>query len=81
MENSVAKAKLFLRGRSQAVRLPKRFRFEGREVDVRRVGDEVVLGSKAKASMGFLVEALDNFERGFQIAASNRTGTTSACLC
>lgn len=67
MENTVAKAKLFLHGRSQAVRLPKEFRFEGTEVYVRRVGDEVVLSSKAKASMQSLVEALDEFEPGFEI--------------
>jgi antitoxin VapB len=37
-----ATAKLFFHGRSQAVRLPKEFRFEGTEVFVRRVGKEVV---------------------------------------
>ncbi|MBT9290673.1 antitoxin [Prosthecodimorpha staleyi] len=36
-------AKLFTHGRSQAVRLPKEFRFEGREVRATRVGDRVVL--------------------------------------
>lgn len=36
-------AKLFMHGGSQAVRLPKEFRFEGTEVTVRRVGDAVVL--------------------------------------
>lgn len=36
-------AKLFTHGGSQAVRLPKEFRFEGTEVYVRRVGNEVVL--------------------------------------
>ena len=30
------RAKLFLNGRSQAVRLPAEFRFEGREVFIRR---------------------------------------------
>jgi hypothetical protein len=39
----VATAKLFKNGRSQAVRLPKEFRFEGDEVSVRREGDAVVL--------------------------------------
>jgi antitoxin VapB len=38
-----AKAKLFTHGRSQAVRLPKEFRFEGTEVRVSRVGDKVIL--------------------------------------
>jgi len=38
-----ATAKLFTHGRSQAVRLPKEFRFEGREVRVSRVGNRVIL--------------------------------------
>lgn len=37
------KAKLFTHGGSQAVRLPKAFRFEGSEVYVRRDGDKVIL--------------------------------------
>jgi antitoxin VapB len=36
-------AKLFMHGRSQAVRLPKAFRFEGSEVRVSRMGDRVIL--------------------------------------
>jgi antitoxin VapB len=36
-------AKLFWTGRSQAVRLPKKFRFEGAEVRVRRHGSAVIL--------------------------------------
>jgi len=36
-------AKLFTHGRSQAVRLPKQFRFEGTEVRVSRQGDKVIL--------------------------------------
>jgi antitoxin VapB len=36
-------AKLFWNGRSQAVRLPKEFRFEGDRVRVRRMGTGVLL--------------------------------------
>ena len=36
-------AKLFKSGRSQAVRLPKEFRFEGKEVRIRRHGGGVLL--------------------------------------
>jgi antitoxin VapB len=36
-------AKLFWSGRSQAVRLPKAFRFEGEEVRIRRQGSAVIL--------------------------------------
>jgi len=36
-------AKLFQNGKSQAVRLPKEFRFEGDRVYVKRLGNAVVL--------------------------------------
>lgn len=36
-------AKLFLNGRSQAVRLPREFRFSGDRVRLRRIGDGVML--------------------------------------
>ncbi|MDL2317031.1 antitoxin [Desulfovibrio sp. OttesenSCG-928-A18] len=36
-------AKLFQNGKSQAVRLPKEFRFEGDSVAIKRVGKAVVL--------------------------------------
>lgn len=39
----VDRAKIFQSGRSQAVRLPKQFRFGGSEVFVKRVGKAVVL--------------------------------------
>ena len=37
------RAKVFWTGRSQAVRLPKEFRFSGTEVEVHRDGERVVL--------------------------------------
>ena len=36
-------AKIFENGRSQAVRLPKAFRFRGKEVKIRKEGDKVIL--------------------------------------
>ncbi len=39
----IVKAKLFTHGGSQAVRLPKAFRFEGAEVRIRRDGPRVIL--------------------------------------
>ena len=36
-------AKLFENGRSQAVRLPKEYRFEGNEVAINKIGDMVIL--------------------------------------
>jgi antitoxin VapB len=44
-------AKLFMHGRSQAVRLPKEFRFEGTEVRVSKVGDRVILEPLKKPSI------------------------------
>ena len=43
-------AKIFMTGRSQAVRLPKEFRFKGDEVDIRRdpVTGNVILAETAK---------------------------------
>ena len=39
----MTRAKLFTHGGSQAVRLPKAFRFEGAEVSVRKEGEAVIL--------------------------------------
>ncbi len=44
------RAKLFSNGGSQAVRLPKDFRFEGEEVSVRRLGRGIVLGPVTPSS-------------------------------
>jgi len=56
-------AKLFLNGRSQAVRLPKAFRFEGvREVLIERDGDAVILRPPKRPSIERLIAALDEFD-------------------
>jgi antitoxin VapB len=39
----MTKARVFMSGNSQAVRLPKEFRFRSQEVDIFRRGDEIVL--------------------------------------
>ncbi len=57
-------AKLFRNGESQAVRLPKEFRFDGQEVFIKRVGDAVVLLPKSR-SWASLVESLDKFPADF----------------
>jgi len=36
-------AKIFQNGRSQAVRIPKEFRFKGNEVKITKIGDKVIL--------------------------------------
>jgi antitoxin VapB len=63
-------AKLFNNGRSQAVRLPAEFRFEGTEVYIRKEGEQVILSprptswddffdSSLRATEDFMAERLD----------------------
>ena len=63
-------AKLFKNGRSQAVRLPKEFRFEGDEVYVKRDGNSVVLIPKEKPKENpwkDFFAALDMYDPAFPI--------------
>jgi antitoxin VapB len=49
-------AKLFKNGRSQAVRLPREFRFEGKEVAIRRdpaTGEVILAPAPLETSIGF----------------------------
>lgn len=57
-------AKLFRNGQSQAVRLPKEFRFEGDEVFIKRMGNAVVL-LPYRDSWGALLESLGMFSNDF----------------
>lgn len=43
-----------MNNRSQAVRLPKEFQFKGREVFIRKEGDEVILSPRATDWKEFL---------------------------
>jgi antitoxin VapB len=47
-------AKLFINGRSQAVRLPKEFQFSGTDVLIQKVGDAVILVPHDKSWEVFL---------------------------
>lgn len=63
-------AKLFKNGRSQAVRLPKAFRFEGDEVYIQRAGQAVMLIPKEKPKIDpwkDFFEALDMFDPAFPL--------------
>lgn len=53
-----AKAKIFMHGRSQAVRLPKEFRMPGKEVKVSRVGRGVLLEPVEKKMSREEIEAV-----------------------
>ncbi|TGK71125.1 antitoxin [Leptospira wolffii] len=57
-------AKLFINGRSQAVRLPKEFQFKGDDVFIQKVGEAVILVPKNKAWNVFL-DGLNNFSDDF----------------
>jgi antitoxin VapB len=57
-------AKLFQNGQSQAVRLPKEFRFEGDEVIIKRSGNTVVL-IPANHSWDALADSLSKFSSDF----------------
>jgi antitoxin VapB len=60
----VTTAKLFANGRSQAVRLPREFRFVGREVRIRRFGLGVLL-EPVDIDVDAWFEALDRFQEPF----------------
>jgi antitoxin VapB len=57
-------AKLFTNGRSQAVRLPKEYRFEGTEVFIKKIGNTVVLIPTTE-SWRTLFDSLDSFSDDF----------------
>ena len=65
-------ARVFMTNRSQAVRLPKEFRFEGTEVLIKRVGSAVVLLPRAK-SWDTLVGSLAKFPDDFMASRDQPT--------
>jgi len=58
------KAKLFQNGNSQAVRLPKEFRFPGTEVKIYREGSRVIL-EPVQPSWDIFFESLEEFPDDF----------------
>ena len=61
----MATAKLFQHGGSQALRLPKEFRFEGTEVEIERRGGEVVLRPKPKPRLETLADVARYMQENF----------------
>lgn len=57
-------AKLFVNGQSQAVRLPKQYRFSGNEVYIQKVGNAIMLFPKEQAWETFL-NGLNSFTDDF----------------
>ena len=64
-------AKLFRNGRSQAVRLPREFRFDGDEVRIRQVGDTVLLEPLISDTRKWF-EKLDRFKAKAFMKKENR---------
>jgi len=59
-------AKLFPNGNSQAVRLPKEYRFEGEQVYIRRMGEAVVL-LPYQTPWQILIDSLSQFSDDFVV--------------
>jgi antitoxin VapB len=64
MEEYMQTARLFINGRSQAVRLPKEYRFKGDDVYIQKVGDAVILFPADKQWETFL-HGLNSFSGDF----------------
>ena len=59
-------AKLFQNGQSQAVRLPKEFRFEGDKVFIKRINNTVIL-FPVKHPWAPLFDSLNKFSDDFMV--------------
>ena len=59
-------AKIFTSGNSQAVRLPKEYRFHTDEVSIQKVGESIILYPKEKALSTF-IEGLNSFTDDFLV--------------
>ena len=62
--NFMKTAKIFMNGRSQAVRLPKDFRFDCEEVFIQKQGDKVILSAK-QADWDEFFDSASVFGKGF----------------
>jgi antitoxin VapB len=62
----IATAKVFKNGASQAIRLPKEFRFDSDEVCIKRIGSAVLLFPKNSA-WDFMAHAIGNVDEDFMV--------------
>jgi len=62
----MATAKLFQNGRSQAVRLPKEFRLEGKEVKISKLGNKIIL-EPIELSVKQWFDAMADFSDDFMV--------------
>ncbi len=61
-------AKVFKQGNSQAVRLPKEFRFQDDEIFIRKQGDTVLLIPKKAARWQHMKNCIGKFKGDFERA-------------
>jgi antitoxin VapB len=64
LEDMAVKAKVFISGNSQAVRIPKEFRFDAAEVEIFQRGDEVILKPQPK-NLGVAFQLLTEMPSDF----------------
>ena len=64
---SVGEARVFMTGRSQAVRLPKEYRVSGDSVFIKRFGSGILLVPKTVDRWSAAFAALDEFPRDFEL--------------
>jgi len=67
MEGIMETAKLFINGRSQAVRLPKSFRFDGNEVYIKKISGGVLLIPKDTSLWDIWEQNLLKYDEPFMI--------------
>jgi len=65
VEDIMETAKLFVNGRSQAVRLPKAYRFEGTEVYIKKIPEGVLLIPKDRSVWDIWEKNLKKYEKPF----------------
>jgi len=64
LKDMVVKAKVFISGNSQAVRIPKEFRFDAAEVEIFQRGNEVILKPQPK-NLGVAFQLLTEMPNDF----------------
>jgi len=67
-------ARVFRSGNSQAVRLPKEFRFKSTEVEIFRRGKDVVLREKSSSDMRRALELIAGLPEDVLLAAAEDDG-------
>jgi antitoxin VapB len=60
-------AKIFINGRSQAIRLPKAYRFEGKEVYIKKTSEGVLLIPKEASIWDIWQRNLNKYDEPFMV--------------